>query len=63
MKPFYGNRQTVKKYVELYGLDITHFRKSSPGRKSEGKKFLLDGNPIIQAPTVHPFDPNYVYLF
>jgi gliding motility-associated-like protein len=27
-----------------------------------GKKFLLDGNPIIQAPTVHPFDPNYVYF-
>jgi gliding motility-associated-like protein len=27
-----------------------------------GKKFLLDGNPIIQTPTVHPFDPNYVYF-
>jgi hypothetical protein len=42
MKPFYGNRQTVKKYVELYRLDITHFRKSSPGRKGDGKKFLLE---------------------
>jgi hypothetical protein len=42
MKPFYGNRQTVKKYIEIYGLDISHFRKASPGRKGKKKKYDLE---------------------
>lgn len=27
-----------------------------------GRQFLVDGAPVVQTPTIHPSDPNYVYF-
>jgi hypothetical protein len=40
LKPFYGNRQTVKKYIKLFDIDIKHFRLTSNG--CGGKKNKID---------------------
>jgi len=40
----YGNRKTVKKYIEIYSLNISHFgdyRHSNSGRKKLSKEKLL----------------------
>ena len=38
----YGNRQTVKKYIEIYDIDISHFHiPDSNGRKKKSLKELL----------------------
>lgn len=26
LKPYYGNRETVKKYIDEYGIDVSHFK-------------------------------------
>lgn len=37
LKTYYGNRQTVKKYIELYKLDTKHFGNYNNGRGSNSK--------------------------
>jgi hypothetical protein len=41
LKPFYGNRQTVKKYIDLFGIDIKHFRLCSYGNNKKRNKIEL----------------------
>ena len=43
LKTFYGNRQTVKKYINLFNIDTKHFRLSAGG----GKKRKLDLEDIL----------------
>ena len=38
LKPTMGNRTTIKKYIKLYNLDISHFRNGTP--KPSNKKSL-----------------------
>ena len=40
LKPFYGNRQTVKKYINLFEIPTNHFRLTSSGGGNK-KKFEL----------------------
>jgi hypothetical protein len=42
----YGNRQTIKKYIELYNIDISHFYIPTPGgnKRSELKDILVVGS-------------------
>lgn len=44
MKPFYGNRQTVKKYIKIFNINIEHFRLTS---KNNGNKKKLNLNEIL----------------
>lgn len=37
----YGNRKTIKKYIELYGLDVSHFDFGVSNRR-QGVSFQLD---------------------
>jgi hypothetical protein len=43
LKTFYGNRQTVKKYINLFNIDTKHFRLSTKG----GKKTKLELEDIL----------------
>lgn len=40
LRPYYGNRQTVKKYINLFNIDTKHFRLTSNGGGSRQKKNL-----------------------
>jgi hypothetical protein len=43
LKPFYGNRQTVKKYINLFNIETKHFRLSGSG----GKKTKIELEDIL----------------
>jgi hypothetical protein len=43
LKPFYGNRQTVKKYIELFEINTKHFR----GGNNKGKSIKLELSEIL----------------
>lgn len=50
MKPFYGNRQTVKKYILSFNINTDHFRMTSKGRankKTDLKDILIENSPYI----------------
>ena len=38
LKTYYGNRQTVKKYIELFKIDTRHFRLTTLGCGGKKKK-------------------------
>lgn len=42
LQPFYGNRQTVKKYINLFEIPTNHFRLTSSGGKGKKKTDLID---------------------
>jgi hypothetical protein len=42
LQPFYGNRQTVKKYINLFEIPTNHFRLTSSGGKGKKKTELVD---------------------
>jgi hypothetical protein len=42
LQPFYGNRQTVKKYINLFEIPTNHFRLTSSGSKGKKKIELVD---------------------
>jgi len=47
LKPYYGNRQTIKKYIKTYNLDITHFKFHSNGgnfTKIKTKEILVENS-------------------
>jgi hypothetical protein len=41
LKPFYGNRMTVKKYITLFNIDTKHFRLCSYGNSKKRNKVEL----------------------
>ena len=41
LKPFYGNRMTVKKYITLFNIDTKHFRLCSYGNTKKRNKVEL----------------------
>jgi hypothetical protein len=47
LKPFYGNRQTAKKYVKLFNIDVSHFRLVKNGdfhKKYDISDILVSGS-------------------
>lgn len=38
LRPYYGNRQTVKKYINLFNIETKHFRLTSSGGGAKQKK-------------------------
>jgi hypothetical protein len=42
LKTFYGNRQTVKKYITLFNIDTKHFRLTSTGNCGKMNKIKLE---------------------
>jgi len=42
LQPFYGNRQTVKKYINLFEISTNHFRLTSSNGKGKKKIELVD---------------------
>jgi hypothetical protein len=54
LKTFYGNRQTVKKYINLFNIDTKHFRLSAGG----GKKRKLDLEDILVENSTYIYTTN-----
>jgi len=42
LRPFYGNRQTVKKYIKLFNINTNHFRNYGTTNRNKNKKKLED---------------------
>lgn len=57
LKPFYGNRQTVKKYINLFNIDTKHFRLNAKGcggkkNKIETKDILVENSRYLSTTTL-----------
>ena len=42
LKPYYGNRQTIKKYIEYYNIDTSHFKFNITTNNNFIKKNIKD---------------------
>ena len=42
LKPFCGNRNTIKKYINLYDIDISHFKINNSNRRIRKKRDLIE---------------------
>lgn len=49
LNPTMGNRQTIKKYIKLYNLDISHFRngKPKPSNKKKLDEILVENSTYL----------------